>query len=42
MQALLAKHGMTVEDITTMYTMFTTYQVRETLLSGKARTAGND
>lgn len=42
MRDLLAKHGMTVEDITTMYTMFTTYQVRETLLSGKARTAGND
>lgn len=42
MRELLAKHGMTVEDITTMYTMFTTYQVRETLLSGKARTAGND
>jgi coenzyme F420-reducing hydrogenase gamma subunit len=42
MRELLAKHNLTVEDITTMYTMFTTYQVRETLLSGKTRTAGND
>jgi coenzyme F420-reducing hydrogenase gamma subunit len=42
MRELLAKHDLTVEDITTMYTLFTTYQVRETLLSGKARTAGND
>ena len=42
MRELLAQHNLTVEDITTMYTMFTTYQVRETLLSGKTRTAGND
>jgi coenzyme F420-reducing hydrogenase gamma subunit len=42
MRELLAKHNMTIEDITSMYTMFTTYQVRETLLTGKARTAGND
>jgi sulfhydrogenase subunit delta len=42
MRELLAKHNLTVEDITAMYTMFTTYQVRETLLSGKTRMAGND
>ena len=42
MRELLAKHDMTIEDIISMYTMFTTYQVRETLLTGKARTAGNE
>jgi coenzyme F420-reducing hydrogenase gamma subunit len=35
MRDLLVKHGLTVEDITTRYTMFTTYQVRETLLQRK-------
>lgn len=29
MKELLAKHGLTVDEITDMYTMFTTYQVRE-------------
>jgi coenzyme F420-reducing hydrogenase gamma subunit len=29
MKDVLAKHGMTVDEITDLYTMFTTYQVRE-------------
>ena len=32
MREVLAQHGMTVEDITSMYTMFSTYQVREKLM----------
>ena len=32
MQNVLAENGMTVEDITSMYTMFTTYQVRQKLM----------
>jgi len=32
---VLTKHGLTVEGLTSMYTMFTTYQVRETLLQRK-------
>ena len=36
MRDLLSQHGMTVEDITTMYTMFTTYQVREKLMHKEA------
>ena len=35
MRSVLAEHGMTVDDITTMYTMFTTYQVREKLMQQK-------
>jgi hypothetical protein len=36
MRNLLAEHGLTVEDITTRYTMFTTYQVRERLMQKEA------
>lgn len=36
MRDLLAEHGLTVEDITTRYTMFTTYQVRERLMQKEA------
>lgn len=32
MREVLAKHGLTPDDITSMYTMFTTYQVREKLM----------
>jgi len=32
MRDVLTKHGLTAEALTSMYTMFTTYQVRETLL----------
>jgi coenzyme F420-reducing hydrogenase gamma subunit len=32
MQEVLAKAGLSVEDITSIYTMFTTYQVREKLM----------
>ena len=32
MREVLAKHGLTPDEITTMYTMFTTYQVREKLI----------
>ncbi|MGB9522022.1 MAG: NADH:ubiquinone oxidoreductase, partial [Anaerolineales bacterium] len=32
MRQVLAEAGLTVEDITSIYTMFTTYQVREKLL----------
>lgn len=35
MREVLTKHGLTVEGLTSMYTMFTTYQVRETLLQRK-------
>jgi len=35
MRDVLTKHGLTVEGLTSMYTMFTTYQVRETLLQRK-------
>ncbi len=35
MQEVLTKHGLTAEGLTAMYTMFTTYQVRETLLQRK-------
>jgi coenzyme F420-reducing hydrogenase gamma subunit len=37
MRDLLAKHGLTVEDITTRYTMFTTYQVREQMMKKEAQ-----
>ncbi len=37
MRDLLAKHGLTVEDILTRYTMFTTYQVREKLMQKEAQ-----
>ena len=37
MRDVLAKHGLTVEDITTRYTMFTTYQVREQLMKKEAQ-----
>jgi sulfhydrogenase subunit delta len=36
MQKLLADHGMTAEDITSIYTMFTTYQVRQKLQAKKS------
>ena len=36
MRDLLAQHGLTVEEITTRYTMFTTYQVRERLMQKEA------
>lgn len=32
MREVLAQHGLTPDDITSMYTMFTTYQVREKLM----------
>jgi coenzyme F420-reducing hydrogenase gamma subunit len=32
MRSLLAEHGLTLEDVTTRYTMFTSYQVREKLM----------
>ena len=32
MRNVLAEHGLSVEEITSMYTMFTTYQVREKLM----------
>jgi len=32
MKDVLAEAGLSVEDITAIYTMFTTYQVREKLL----------
>lgn len=35
MREVLTKHGLTAEALTSMYTMFTTYQVRETLLQRK-------
>jgi sulfhydrogenase subunit delta len=36
MRHVMAEHGMTPEDITSMYTMFTTYQVRQKLMQGKS------
>jgi sulfhydrogenase subunit delta len=36
MRQVLAKHNMTVEDITSIYTMFTSYQVRQKLESPKS------
>jgi coenzyme F420-reducing hydrogenase gamma subunit len=36
MRNVMAEHGMTPEDITSMYTMFTTYQVRQKLMQGKS------
>lgn len=36
MRDLLSKHGLSVEDITTRFTMFTTYQVREKLMQKEA------
>jgi len=36
MRELLAKHGMTPDDITSIYTMFTTYQVRQKLQAQQA------
>jgi sulfhydrogenase subunit delta len=32
MQELLARHGLSIEELTSRYTLFNTYQVRETLL----------
>ena len=37
MRELLAKHDLTPEDITTMYTLFTTYQVRQKLAKAESR-----
>lgn len=39
MRELLAQHGLSVDDVTTRFTLFTTYQVREKLLR---RHNGND
>jgi len=36
MRNVLAEHGLAPEDITSMYTMFTTYQVRQNLMQGKS------
>jgi coenzyme F420-reducing hydrogenase gamma subunit len=36
LRQVLTKHGMTVDDITSIYTMFTTYQVRQKLQEEKA------
>jgi sulfhydrogenase subunit delta len=36
MRQLLAKHNMTVEEISSIYTMFTSYQVRQKLESQKS------
>jgi len=35
MRQVLEKHGMTVQDVTSLYTMFTTYQVRQRLQEEK-------
>jgi len=35
MRNVLAEHGMSVEDITSIYTMFTTYQVRQKLMQNQ-------
>jgi hypothetical protein len=35
MRQVLEKHGLTPEDILGMYTMFTTYQVRQKLIDEK-------
>ena len=37
MRALLAQHGLTPEEITTMYTLFTTYQVRQQMAKAESR-----
>ncbi|MBN2547721.1 MAG: hypothetical protein JXB15_01080 [Anaerolineales bacterium] len=36
MRSVLAEHGLSPEDITTIYTMFTSYQVRQKLIQGKS------
>lgn len=36
MHSVLAEYGLSVDEITSMYTMFTTYQVRDKLASNKA------
>jgi sulfhydrogenase subunit delta len=36
MRNLLAEHEMSVDEITTMYTMFTAYQVREKLMQAES------
>jgi len=33
MREVLAQHGLTPEDVTTLYTMFTTYQVRQKMMA---------
>lgn len=35
MRNVLAERGLTVDDITSMYTMFTTYQVRQKMMQGR-------
>jgi coenzyme F420-reducing hydrogenase gamma subunit len=40
MRNVLAEHGMSVEEITSMYTMFTTYQVREKLMQAEKASGG--
>jgi coenzyme F420-reducing hydrogenase gamma subunit len=37
MRNLLAEHGMTIDDITTMYTLFTTYQARQKLMQNNQK-----
>jgi sulfhydrogenase subunit delta len=36
MRNVLAQHGLSVDQVTSMYTMFTTYQVREKLMQAEA------
>ena len=36
MRDLLAENGLTVDEIMTMYTLFTTYQVRQKMLQEQA------
>ena len=38
MRNVLAEHGMNVEEVTSMYTMFTAYQVREKLMQAEKAT----
>jgi hypothetical protein len=33
MRNVLAEHGLTVDDVTSLYTMFTTYQVRQKMMA---------
>jgi len=40
MRNVLVEHGMSVEEITSMYTMFTTYQVREKLMQAEKASGG--
>lgn len=40
MRNVLAEHGMSVDEITSMYTMFTTYQVREKLMKAEKASGG--